>query len=233
MQQPEVAEGDHAFRFVVVVRVVARRSVAGDSRRFFTRVARFGLRFVRVELDGERQAHVEDFQQKRQAIAEALPRLGAEGARGVFGYPGVQRQLAVLRFDGGWCLRVVTKPQFGSGLVAGFAPQQLRDVVVAAPGVGLDGAVQTVKHGGSPCVGVPPCYPFCGAASRRLQASFSPATGGATRLKRCCNASSPVKKAAAASKSSMRATGRMTGWPFCRVRTSTPSSESCMAAMAS
>ena len=71
VQQPEVAEGDHAFGFVVVVGVVARRSVAGDSRRFFTRVARFGLRFVRVELDGERQAHVKDFQQKRQAVAEA------------------------------------------------------------------------------------------------------------------------------------------------------------------
>ena len=204
MQQPEIAQGNHAFRFVVVVGVVARAAAAADARRFFARVARLRLCLVRVHLDGERQAHVKDFQQIGQAVAIAAARGGGEHVIQVFLQPVVKRQGDAVRFDLRRRLRVVAKPQFGGRQVARFAPQQLRDVVMAAPGVGLDGAVQSVDHGWFSLRG----------------------------LMRCCSASSPVKKAAACSRSSMRATGRMRFCPPVSVKTSTPSSERRMAVMA-
>ena len=141
MQQPEFRECNHAFRLVVVIAIVALRG--GDVLRSFARITRFGLGFIGMELDGERQAHVKDFQQIGQMIAKARARLRGKGVR-MLAQPLVKGGVVV---NARRRLGMIAKPEFGFGRAVRRLPQQLCNVIRTAPGVGLDGAVQGINHG--------------------------------------------------------------------------------------
>lgn len=77
-QAVELGEGADQFGLVVGVLVVAVRGGDGDASALLVLVARPRLRQVGVDLEGQRGARGEQFEQERQAGPELGDRGGAE-----------------------------------------------------------------------------------------------------------------------------------------------------------